>query len=381
MMTLISQGFPMKQFLILLFIFFHSCSQHENSKYNKPDQLDDGIQTSTLTDVGMDEQLIHSIEDSITTGGYPNIHSVLILRNNKLVYEKYWPGHDENRGTDFVGIINHHRDSLHDIRSITKSITSAAVMIALEQGKIKHLDQRLFDFFPEFSKYAQGSKKNITIRHLLTMTSGLNWLEEQSYNDSMKKHDVAYALDFILRQPQVNEPGSKFSYNSGSTQLLGQIIEKATGMNIEKFIVKHLFEPLKIKDFEWTKERNGLIGAWGGLRMRSRDMMKFGMLYMNDGKWNGKQIISDSLVNESIRTHVFTDEPNGYGYQFWTWVDSVQDQQVHTIEASGNGGQKIEINRSKNLVLVITAGNYDLHNLRKTPYDLYLDFVYPAVIK
>lgn len=371
----------MKQFIIFLSILFYSCGPHENSTNNKPEQLDDGIQTSTLIEVGMDEKLINAMHDSITAGSYSNIHSVLILRNNKLVYEKYWPGHDENRSTDFAGMISHHRDSLHDIRSITKSITSAAVMIALDQGKIKNLDQRLFDFFPGFSKYAEGRKKDITIRHLLTMTSGLNWQEEQSYNDSLKKHDVSYALDFILRQPLVDKPGSKFSYNSGSTQLLAQIVEKATGIDIEKFAVKHLFELLEINNFEWTKEKNGLISAWAGLRMRSRDLMKFGMLYHSGGKWNDKQIISKSLVDESMRTHIYSEEPYGYGYQFWTMVDSVQGQQVKTTEASGNGGQKIEMNRTKNLVLVITAGNYNLHNLRKTPYDLYLDFVYPAVTK
>jgi len=370
----------MKQFIIFLFILFYSCKQHENSTYNnKPDQLNDGIQTSTLVDVGMDEKLINEMQDSITAGGYSNIHSVLILRNNKLVYEKYWPGYDENRVTDFTGLVDHHRDSLHDIRSITKSITSAAVMMAVDQGKIKNLDQRLFDFFPEYSKYAQSRKKDITIRHLLTMTSGLNWQEEQ--NDSLKKHDVSYALDFILRQPLVDEPGSKFSYNSGSTQLLGQIVEKATGMDIEKFTARHLFQPLRINHFEWTKEKNRLISAWGGLRMRSRDILKFGMLYFNGGKWNDKQIISSNLVDESMRTHIYSEEPYGYGYQFWTLVDTVQGQPIKTIEATGNGGQKIEMNRSKNLIMVITAGNYDLHNLRKAPYDLYLDFVYPSVIK
>ncbi len=353
--------------------------QHESSTINKPDQLDDGIETSTLIDIGMDEKLINAMQDSITDGGYPNIHSVLILYNNKLVYEKYWPGHDENRSTNFTGQTVHHRDSLHDMRSITKSITGTAIMIALDQGKIKNLDQLLFDFFPEFSKYAEGKKKEITIRHLLTMTSGLNWHE--SYNDSLKKQDVSYALDYILRQPLVEQPGSKFSYNSGSTQLLAQIVEKATGMDIEKFTVKHLFDPLGISDFNWTKEKNGLISAWAGLRMRSRDMVKFGMLYLNNGKWNDKQIISSHLVNESMRTHIYSEEPYGYGYQFWTLVDSVQNQQVKTVEASGNGGQKIEMNKSKNLLLIITAGNYNVHDLQKTPYDLYLDFVYPAVLK
>lgn len=369
----------MRLLILSLFIFLHSCTQHDNAILSKPDQLEDGIQTSTLIDVAIDEKLISAMQDSITNGSYPNIHSVLIFCKGKLVYEKYWTGHDENRATNFIGQTVHHRDSLHDIRSITKSITSAAVMIAIDQGRIKNIDQRLFDFFPLFTKYAEGKKKDITIRHLLTMTSGLNWNE--SYNDSLKKHDVTYALDFILRQPLVSEPGSKFSYNSGSTQLLAQIVEKATGMDIEKFVVKHLFEPLGINNFEWTKEKNGLISAWAGLRLRSRDMMKFGMLYLYNGKWNDEQIISSHLVGESMRTHIYTEEPYGYGYQFWTLVDSVQNQLVKTIEASGNGGQKIEINRSKNLILVITAGNYNLDNLKKTPYDIYLDFISPAVLK
>ncbi len=369
----------MKHSLIFLLILFYSCTQHKNITISKPEKLNDGIETATLTDVGINDKLIYAMQDSIDNGSYSNIHSALIFLNNKLVFEKYWSGQDENRIKEWTGFTVHHRDSLHDIRSITKSITSAAVMIALDQGKIKSLDQRLFDFFPEFLNFAEGKKKDITIRHLLTMSSGMNWHE--SYNDSLKLHDVSHAIGFILRQPLVEVPGSKFSYNSGSTQLLAQILEKTTGLNIETFTLKYLFEPLGISAFEWTKEKNGLISAWAGLRMRSRDMLKFGILYLNNGKWNEKQIIPSNLVEESMRTHVYSDEPYGYGYQFWTLADSIQNQIVKTIEASGNGGQKIEINKSQKLIMVITAGNYDLHNLSKTPFDLYLDFVYPAVIK
>jgi CubicO group peptidase (beta-lactamase class C family) len=369
----------MKQYIIFILIISYSCRHNETAFFESPEQLNDGIQTTTLKDVRINERYIKLLQDSINSGIYPNIHSVLLLRNNKLVYEQYWNGHDENRRTNFVGQTVHHRDSLHDIRSITKSITSAAVMLALNQGKIKNLDQRLFDFFPAFSKYAEGKKKDITIRHLLTMTSGLNW--QESYNDSLKIHDVSYAMDYILRQPLVNVPGSKFSYNSASSQLLAQIVEKATGMDIEKFTVRHLFEPLGITNFDWTIEKNDLICAWAGLRLRSRDMLKFGMLYLNNGKWNDKQIISSNLVEESMRTHIYSEEPYGYGYQFWTLVDSVQNQPVKTIEASGNGGQKIEINKEGNFILVITAGNYDTKYLAKTSYDLYLDFVCPSIIR
>lgn len=369
----------MKLAILLSIIIFYSCKQNEATFSNSPEQIKDGIQIGTLKDAGIDEAYIKLLQDSITAGNYPNIHSVLILRNNRLVYEHYWPGHDENRKTNFVGLTVHHRDSLHDIRSITKSITSAAVMIAFDLGKIQSLDQRLFDFFPTFSKYAEGKKKDITIRHLLTMTSGLNWNE--TYNDSLKTHDVSYAMDYILRQPLVEIPGSKFSYNSASTQLMAQIVEKATGMDIEQFTIKHLFEPLGISHFEWTKEKNGLISAWAGLRLRSRDMLKFGMLYLNNGKWKDNQIISSYLVDESTRTHIYSEEPYGYGYQFWTLVDSVQNKPVKTIEASGNGGQKIEINKSGNFILVVTAGNYDTKNRERSSYDLYLDFVCPSILR
>ncbi|MFZ1453484.1 MAG: serine hydrolase, partial [Ferruginibacter sp.] len=300
-----------------------------------------------------------------------------------LVYENYWPGHDENRATDFIGTVQQGRDSLHDIRSINKSIVSAAVMIAIDQGKLKDVKQRVFDFFPEYAKYDTGMKSKITVEQLLTMSAGLYWSDDDQiwYADSLKEKNIAHAINFILRQPLVDTPGKTFKYSAGCTQLLAQIVEKVTGLDIEKFTATHLFKPMGITNYQWTKEKNGLICAWGGLRMRSRDLLKFGMLYHNKGNWNGKQIISENLVNESLKKHIYTEEPYGYGYQFWTLVDTVENRIIKTVEATGNGGQKIEINREEDLILVITAGNYDKKNLKKTSYDVYLDFVHPAVIK
>lgn len=350
-------------------------------KNKEPDQLSDGIATGSLSDVELDEDVIASMTDSINRQIYPNIHSVLIVYNDKLVYEKYWPGKDENRKTGYKGFTEHQRDSLHDIRSITKSIVSAAMMLAIEQQKVKSVDQRLFDFFPEYAKYDTGMKKTITIKHLLTMTAGLRWSDDYSFDDSLKINSIPYAIEFILRQKLVDTPGSKFRYSAGCTQLLAAIIEKATGENIEVFTSKYLFEPLGINSYLWTKENNGLFSAWAGLRMRSRDMVKFGLLYLNQGKWNGKQIIPAGLVDESFKTHVYTDPPYGYGYQFWALIDTIENKAVKTAEASGNGGQKIEINRAENLIVVITAGNYDLKDLTKGSFDLYLDFILSAIRK
>jgi CubicO group peptidase (beta-lactamase class C family) len=367
----------MRQFIILLALILNSCNPIKGVE--RPEQLNDGIETATPQDVGIDPEFIKLMTNSISGGVYPNIHSVLILRNNKLVYENYWAGHDENRETNFIGVVNHHRDSLHDIRSVTKSVISSAVMIALAQGKIKSLDQEIFHFFPEFSSFANGVKQQITIRHLLTMSAGLDWNE--NYNDSMKMESIADTYKLILRKSMVDSPGKTFAYRSSYTQLLSRIVEKATEMDIETFTRINLFEPLGIKNYVWTKEKNGLVSAWAGLRMRSRDLLKFGLLYLNGGKWNGKQIIPEESISESIKTHIKIEPNYGYGYQFWTLVDTVANQTVSTIEASGNGGQKIEINKSENLIVIITAGNYDKGNLRKYSYDLYLDFIIPSLVK
>ena len=367
-----------RQLIIVAATIFYSCNSIEHG-IERPEKLNDGIETAMPKDVGIDQRFIKLMTDSINLGVYPNIHSVLILRNNKLVYENYWAGHDENRETNFIGVVDHHRDSLHDIRSITKSVISSAVMIALAQGKIESLDQNIVDFFPEFLENSNEIKRQITIRHLLTMSAGLDWNE--SANDSMKTESIADTYKFILRKPMVDSPGKKFEYRSSYTQLLSRIVEKATEMDIQTFTAINLFEPLGITNYAWTKEKNGLVSAWAGLRMRSRDLLKIGLLYLNGGKWNGKQIIPEDLVIESMRTHIEIEPGYGYGYQFWTLIDTVANQTVNTVEASGNGGQKIEINKAENLIVVITAGNYDNRNLRKYSYDLYLDFIIPSLAK
>jgi CubicO group peptidase (beta-lactamase class C family)/pimeloyl-ACP methyl ester carboxylesterase len=372
--------------LYLKFIYPAVIKGTDKTLYKKPAQINDGIQTATLKEVGVDEKLIHAMTDSITTGKYTNVHSVLISRYNKLAYEQYWPGEDEVRMKGKVGFVPHHRDSLHDVRSITKSITSAAIMIAHAQGKIKNLNQRIFDFFPQFAKYDTGFKRQITIQHLLNMTAGMYWDEEFSYNDSLKKGTVSDAYNFILRQQVVSTPGSKFVYSSSYSQLLAAILEKATGMSIEKFTAKYLFHPLGITKYEWTVERNGLISAWAGLRMRSRDLLKFGMLYLNGGKWNGKQIIPAYGVAQSLKSGITTPHGDslmtvGYSNQFWIYADKINGTPAHYAQANGNGGQIVVIDKQSNLVFVTTAGIYDKVAPRKSSWDLYHDFVFLAIVK
>lgn len=359
--------------------------------YKKPDQLNDGLQTGTLKDAGLNEKIIQTMVDSIVNENYPRIHSVLIIRNNKLVFEQYWPGFDVVRGQGFVGFVDHHRDSLHDLRSVTKSFVGTSIMIAFNQGKIRSLDQRIFDLFPEYAKHDTGLKTKITIRHVLNMTTGLEWNENVPYNNPLnsevmmdKAQDV---IDFVLGQKQLDEPGKKFNYSGGCSQLLAAIVERATGLTVDKFLELNLFKPLGIEKYTWVKMHDGKPSAASGLRLRSRDMVKFGLLYMNQGKWNGKQIIPAQLLSKTLNGQVTTGDtypgfPHiGYSNQFWHVTQVIKGDTLKYAQCQGNGGQLITQDKKNNLLLIVTAGNYNRWNLRKNSYDIYGDFIYPAITK
>ncbi len=388
-----------KHLIVCLFVFSHSfiCSaqavnairEQAGIKYAKPEELDDGIRTATLNNVGINENVIRTLEDSIITGVYPNIHSVLILRYNKLAYERYFPGTDVIRGKGFIGFVEHHRDSLHDIRSVNKSVVGAAVMIAIGQGKIKDTHQRVFDFFPEYAKYDTGMKRDITIQHLLNMSAGFEWDEDIPYSDTLNsERRMNYspdAINFVLGRQMVNIPGTTFKYNGGCTQLLAAIIERTTGMQVDAFTYEYLFKPIGITQYTWVAIKDGKPSAASGLRLRSRDLAKFGLLFLNGGVWNSEQIIPSQLVAQTLRSQISTPYSDstyhtGYSNQFWLPTEIIEGKEVSWIQCQGNGGQIVVIDKKNDLVLVITAGNYDRSDLRKSSWDIYFDFVYPALV-
>lgn len=356
-----------------------------------PLQLNDGISIGTLKETGFNEELIFSMTDSIRAGVYTNVHSVLLLRNNKLVYEHYFEGDDEIRGIGSVKAAKHHHNSLHDVRSVSKSIVSAAVMVAIDNGFIDNLDQNVFDFFPEYKNYKSGLKSTMTIRHLLTMSSGLEWDESMGYGDpnnsELRLNNSSDPMDFFFSREIIHEPGTVFNYNGGCTQALAEIVSKSSGLSIIEFTNQYIFKPLGIKEFVWFQREDGIPLAASGVRLRSRDMAKFGLLYLNSGLWNGQQIISSRLIAKTMQTQIATPikaEPllqrMDYSYQFWIPTSAVGSGQHAVVMATGNGGQHIIINTELNLVVVITAGNYNQWNLPgKYPEDLYFDIIYPSL--
>ncbi|WP_207514744.1 serine hydrolase domain-containing protein [Longitalea luteola] len=371
---------------ILLLLLHGSIARAQQKTRSTFNSADDQLTMGQLTAVGFDSTIINKIDTAVANGTFPNIHSVLIAKDNRFVYEKYWKGKDEVWGIN-AGVKDHGKDSLHDIRSITKSIVSACFGILLQQGKIRSTSQKVFAFFPEYKKQDTGLKSLLTIEHLLTMTSGFKWNEDVPYdnpeNSEIQMIKSGHPAEYVLSQPMEQPPGKQWKYNGGTTQLLAAIVEKITGQNIKEFAASNLFLPLGITKFEWiiypgTKE----YAAASGLRLRSRDLLKFGLLYLNNGAWNGKQIVPRRWVDASVQPHIKRDNRgNAYGYQFWLFSDTLQNKPVHVIACVGNGDQRIIINKKIKLVTVVTAGNYNKWNIKNGSYELSKQYIYPALGK
>ena len=348
----------------------------------------DEFELASPNQVGLNPTSLARVDSLVSNQVYPNIHSVLISKDNKLVFEKYYRGNDQVWGDD-IGVIDFNQDSLHDVRSVSKSVVSACIGIAIAQGKIRSVDQRVFDFFSEYKHLDTGMNSTLTIRHMLTMTTGQKWNENISYADTTNserrmirsKDPVEYALS----QPFEKTPGTAWNYNGGTTQVLAAIIEKVTGKHIDAFAREFLFHPLDIARFEWTRFPNSVMpAAASGLRLRPRDMLKFGMLYINKGKYNNNHVLTADWVKESTRTHIPNkSQPgsieNGYGYQFWTETVQLPAGNIPFALAIGNGFQRIFIDDKNKMIVVITSGNYNARNLANNPDKLVYEEIYDAL--
>ena len=375
---------------ISLFLALVSCQQNHirsiDYLYTKPIQLSDDIKVDNLQNTGMDTIQIITLTKLILSDTFPNIHSLLILKDNKLVYENYFSGNDEVIGKK-LGYIDHTINDLHDCRSISKSVTSSCIGIAIRKGLIRNIDEPIFPYFKQYGDNFDERKKKITIRHLLTMTSGLKWNEDVSYRDprntELRMDNSSDPISFILGRPMDSEPGSTWNYNGGNTQLLGEIIKFVSGFTIDKFAEQELFLPLGITKYEWLPLTTNMPAAASGLRLRSRDLLKFGMLYMNSGRWKDKDILTADWVGHSLNFGVkrpsTNDENAGYGYQFWTYKETINDKQIEIQEAKGNGGQRIFFCKSLNLLVVITAGNYNKWEIKNDSKAALVKYIIPAI--
>jgi CubicO group peptidase (beta-lactamase class C family) len=291
-----------------------------------------------------------------------NVHSVLVARDGQLVLETYRTGADQVWGTD-LGVITHTADMPHDVRSVSKSVVSLLVGIALDRGLIGSIDEPVLGLLPEYAATRTPEKDRIRLRHLLTMTSGFAWNEGLPYehprNSERLLYESAEPYRYVLEQTTISEAGEQWSYNGGNTMLLGAVLQDATGQPLVEFAREALFEPLGITDFTWTTvEPSGEPAASGGLRLRPRDMAKIGQLVLNGGTWDGRRIVSEQWIRESTEPRYDGWRSHRYGYQWWVGESRVRDRDVAWVAAWGLGGQRIYIVPAYDLVAVITAGLY-----------------------
>jgi CubicO group peptidase (beta-lactamase class C family) len=271
------------------------------------------------------------------------INSCLVYYKDSIVYEYY-----RN---------NKLKEKLHKVNSVTKSVISILMGIAIDKGLIKGVTQPISDFFPDMKEDKQG----ITIEHLLTMTSGFDWPEFSSWGGRpMPMINSKDWVKFILDRKMVEDPGENMYYNSGASHLLSAILQKATGQKVTEFAEKHLFHPLGIKEYDWYSDSKGIVIGGFGLSLKAEDMLKIGKLMLDKGKWKDRLILSESWVEASTSPRYLTYRGFGfYGYHWWVLKDENKcKEKQNTFFAMGYGGQYIIIAPEYELITVFTSDNY-----------------------
>jgi CubicO group peptidase (beta-lactamase class C family) len=298
-----------------------------------------GWRVTTPEQQGMDSDKLREALDHIQQRDL-SIHSLLIVRNGYVVLDAYFYPYNEK--------------NVHDVASVTKGITSTLVGIAIDEGKIKSVREPVVKFFSENPvAHNEASKQRLTLEHLLTMTSGLQC--EPGNNEltllQMKQSDSW--VKFMVNLPMAEEPGRKFVYCSGGMHLLSGIISRVSGGSAYMFALRSLFEPLGIRDAVWPADPQGVSHGWGDLHLHPRDMAKIGYLWLNQGTWNGRRVISADWVDQSTRVHAAAGPDNEYGYGLWIRSGT------GLYEALGRGGQRISVVPSKKIIVVFTGGGFE----------------------
>ncbi|MBR1173355.1 serine hydrolase [Bradyrhizobium sp. KB893862 SZCCT0404] len=310
----------------------------------------------------LDERLDKLIAEKRAWG----LHGVVVTRMGKLVLERYFTGEDEVWGAP-RGRVAFGPDTLHDLRSVTKSILGLLYGIALDLGKVPAPDQKLVAQFSDYADAATDPRlQRLTVAHALTMTLGLDWNEDIPYQDpnnsEIRMEKAPDRLRYIFSRPFISDPGVRWIYGAAGTELIGQLLVKGVGQSLPDFARANLFDPLGIGPTEWTKGFNGQPAPASGLRMAPRDLARIGQLILNGGQWDGRQIVSADWLTKSFQPYVPCDEQRRYGY-FWYSGDLQYGERpnrpiTHWVGGFGYGGQRLFAMPDLGIVVAIASGNY-----------------------
>jgi CubicO group peptidase (beta-lactamase class C family) len=379
-----------RAFVIWIALASVAARADQTASCGSPPDLYDGWSVAAPEQEGLDPALICGIGPRLDGWEEANPHAVVVARHGALVYEHYFTGEDWRLSMP-LGVITFDAATKHDMRSISKSVTSLLVGIAFDRGWLTDLDAPVLSFFPEYESLRTPEKDRITLRHVLTMSSGLAWDETSvPYTDpsnSWWQMDVAPdSHRYVLERPLAAQPGEVFNYDSGSADLLGLILRKASGRRLDALAKEALFDPLEIDDWDWDDTAGFNPSAAAGLRLRPRDLAKIGQLVLQHGAWHGRQIVSSAWIDQSIiprmtGTGLMFNGREGitsFGYLWWLGHVTDDRPEHNLVTASGYGGQRLFIVPSLDLVVVSTAGVYGGKSSGLTGVTALNDFVLPA---
>jgi CubicO group peptidase (beta-lactamase class C family) len=342
-----------------------------------PRFLNDGWRPARPQDQGVDVELLSALVASVSDGQWPNTHSILVSRNGSLVVEEYFHGFDESM--------------LHDMRSASKSLASTLVGLAVDRQLISGSNAKVLSFFSKYRSFGSWDprKTEITVQNLMTMSSGLdaNDSDQQSVAAEWAYQSQTVQPDwtkFALDSPMIGQPGARLIYGGANPLILGGILDSVVGDRVEWFAEDALFAPLGIDQYRIYLDPIGVPYMGGGMYLRPRDMLKIGQMYLDDGRWNGRQVLSKSWVTESFgkygQLEPLDRNGNQYGYLWWHETYDIGGRRISSVEARGNGGQYIFVIPELNAVVVITSGNYRGGlEMTRQPQRILEQFLLPAL--
>jgi CubicO group peptidase (beta-lactamase class C family) len=337
---------------------------------------------------GFADDLDERFDTARAAGVLPNVHGVVAVRAGKIFFERYMPGTDAALARP-LGIISFGPDTLHDLRSVSKSIVGLLYGIALAAGKVPPPEAKLMQQFPEYPDLAADpARQKLTLRHVLTMTLGTDWDElsipyTDPRNSEIAMDRAADRYRYILERSVVGEPGERWTYCGGATALLARLIVQGTGHRLEDYMQAALFEPMGIAHAEWDRDRKGEPIAASGLRITPRDLARIGVMLLANGQWEGRQVVPADWLAASFAPAVRMPDGRRYGYHWYLGATAMADgggvRWEETVSAAGNGGQRLYLLPRLGLAVAITAGSYDAPDQWRPPLAVLRDVLLPAL--
>lgn len=326
-----------------------------------------------ISENSFDHKKIEALNRKIAENRFENINGIVVIKKGQLLIEEYFNGET--------------RESLHDARSVGKSVASTMMGIAIEENFIKNENALLKDFYnlKSFNNYSP-KKNSVTLKSLLTMSSGFlgddNDYSSPGNEENMypTKNWVKFTLDLPMNED--SEIGKEFAYFTAGVVVLGDIIDKSVPKGLVSYSDKKLFSPLGITNYQWEYTPQKVGNTAGGIRLRAIDFAKYGQLYKNKGLWNGKQILNEQWIEKSLDKQIEQSVDNGYyGYLFWNKTYTLNNKEYEVAYCSGMGGNKIFIFKDLPFVIVITSSAYNTPNAHANVDKMMIDYILPSIIK